>query len=80
MLMALLLVGQGIGPAVSGLLSDFFADQNTVENSYISLRNALSCISVLYVFGGILLYAAGPHLVHDIESTKRFDQGLPTTP
>ncbi len=78
LLMALLFVGQGIGPALSGYLSDVFSAHNMVDTPYMSLRYSLAWVSVLYVVGGLLLLLAGPYISRDTETAKLFDGSSPS--
>lgn len=74
-LVALMLVGQGLGPALSGLVSEAFSIYNTPDQPYLSLRYSLSCISALFIVGGVLLFFAGPRISRDLETAKKFDRG-----
>jgi MFS family permease len=73
LLVALLLVGQGVGPALSGFLSDLFAGENTGPNGSESLRNALACISLLYVVGAAVIFRAGRYIRGDMVLARRVD-------
>ena len=70
---SLILVGQGLGPAIVGGLSDLFAT-GVSEQSFVSLRNSLAVVSSLYVVGGLVLLSAARFLPEDIELAREYDQ------
>lgn len=72
-LVALMFFGQGVGPALSGLVSDLFAGHNTPSQPFLSLRYSLSCISALFIAGGVVLFFAGPRIGRDAVTAKSFD-------
>jgi MFS family permease len=71
---AMLLVGQGLGPSLVGLLSDALGG---ADAGYRSLSLGVSWVSSLYVVGGLILWAAGGSFVADLRAVRRFD-GAPT--
>ena len=70
---SLILVGQGLGPAIVGGLSDLFAT-GVSEQNFVSLRNSLAVVSSLYVVGGLVLLSAARFLPEDIELAREYDQ------
>lgn len=70
---ALLLVGQGFGPAITGLLSDYFA-AGGADLSYVPLRDSLASISLLFIGGSVVLFLFTRTLVADMAAARRFDE------
>lgn len=66
------LVGLGIGPPLTGWLSDHFASiqaDGTVDAAAAGLRIALSLIAILYLWGACHYLLAARHLAADLDRT-----------
>lgn len=72
MAFAVILVGQGIGPSLIGLLSDLFSS-NATGNSHLSLTYALATLISLYFVGAAIMIMAGRHIQAGITASRRYD-------
>lgn len=69
-----LLMGQGVGPAIVGLISDMAGG---AAAGYHSLQTAIAAICVLYLVGAVVLFMAGGSFQRDVDRVQVFD-GRPT--
>jgi len=67
-------VGQGGGPTLIGILSQFLSGSWQM-GPMRSLQTALLCALTLYVVGGLLVLLAGRYFIQDIANLRAFDEG-----
>lgn len=67
---AMLLVGQGLGPSLVGLISEAVGG---ATGNYQSLRDGIAWVSGFYLAGGVILWAAGATFETDLQAVRRFD-------
>lgn len=71
--LAAMLMGQGGGPVLVGVLSDYFSAANGGEG-YAPLQYALASVSVLYVVAGGFLWLAARYFLKDTKTARQFDE------
>ncbi len=72
--LAVMLMGQGVGPALVGVLSDVFSTMD-IGQTYQPLQHALLSVSSLFLLTAALLWLSMCFFAADLQSAREFDQG-----
>ena len=71
--LATMLMGQGVGPALVGILSDLFSTGDP-EQTFQSLQQALLSVSSLFLLTALLLSLSMRFFSIDVQAARKFDE------